>query len=538
MHDRGLRRAMAVFACAFLLCGALRVLTYHRDLCEGFSQWFCGVLLLLWAVTVRSRVTDRRLRRLILGTAASLLLFLILQLFRGCLTFGKPVLQRYFWYSYYIPYIATPLLLFLCALAAYRPGEQPLPRRAWCAAAAIAALALCALTNDLHQWMFRFPGGVFRDTEEFSPGPVFWLYFFCYGALLLAGFIITLRKAWRIRRALSFLIPLIPLLLLAVWMFQNLRHAAPAVGGVKLWVQSDCFCFAFTAYLELCIQIGLIPANTGYGSLFSALKLSAAILDTAGRPVRRSAGEQYPFPVREDLLVRTQPIGGGSVAWAVDLRRVLSLNEQLEEAARQTEHRNAYLREKGRMKKELTELETRNRLYAQVSRAVQARQEEIGRLSETDFRRNLPRICVLTAYVKRRCNMELLTAEGSLCLEELTAALTESLDAVRLCGVETALTASGSGELPAALVISAYEHVLAVVLEGLDTMRAVLLRASGADGDDPFIEIRMLLKTDNLSWDFERPFPGAGGVRPQVRVSMDEGDLSVALRFTEGGSSC
>ena len=65
-----------------------------------------------------------------------------------------------------------------------------------------------------------------------------------------------------------------------------------------------------------------------------------------------------------------------------------------------------------------------------------------------------------------------------------------------------------------------------------------LLRASGADGDDPFIEIRMLLKTDNLSWDFERPFPGAGGVRPQVRVSMDEGDLSVALRFAEGGSSC
>ena len=536
MRDRGLWRATAVFAGAFLICGVLRVLTYHRDLCEGFSQWFCGVLLLLWAVTVRSRVTDRRLRRLLLGAAASLLLFLILQLFRGCLTFGKPVLQRYFWYGYYIPYITTPLMLFLCALAAYRPAEQPLPRWAWLAAAATAALALLALTNDLHQWMFRFPGGVFTDTEESSPGPVFWLYFFCYGALLLAGFLITLSKAWKIRRGLSFLIPLIPLLLLGVWLVLNLCHIAPAVGGVKLWTQSDCSCFAFAAYLELCIQIGLIPANTGYGALFSRLELSAAILDAAGRPVRQSAGEPYPFPVREDLSVRTQSIAGGSVVWAVDLRRVFELNERLEEAARQTKHRNAYLREKGRMKKELTKLETRNRLYAQVSRAVQPQQEEIERLSEADFRKHLPRICVLTACIKRRCNMELLAAEGSLSLEELEAALTELLDAVRLCGVETALTTAGGGELPAALVISAYEHVQAVVLEGLDTMRAILLRVTGG-GDEPFIEIRMLLKTDNLSWDFARPFPGAGEIRPRVRVSMDEGDLSVALRFEEGGDT-
>ena len=537
MRDRGLWRAMAVFACVFLAGGVLRVLTYHWSLCAGFSTWFCGGLLLLWAVTVRSRVTDRRLRRLILGTAASLLLFLILQISRGCLTFKVPVLERYFWYGYYIFYITAPMLLFLCALAAYRPQEQPLPRWAWCVAAAAAALALCALTNDLHHWMFRFPGGVFRDTEEFSPGPVFWPYFLCFGALLLAGFIITLRKAWNIRRGYSFLLPLVPLLLLTAWMLLNLWHSAPAFGGALLWLQSECICFAFTAYLELCIQIGLIPANTGYGSLFSRLELSAAILDAGGRPVRQSAGEPYPFPVREDLSVRTQSIGGGSVAWAVDLRRVFSLNEQLEEAARQTEHRNAYLLEEGRMKKELTELETRNLLYTRVSRAVQPQQEEIGRLSQADFRGNLPRICVLTAFIKRRCNMELLASEGSLSLEELDAALTESLDAVRLCGVETALTASGSGELPAALVISAYEHVHAVVLEGLDTMRAVLLRVSGADGGDPFIEIRMLLKTDNLSWDFARPFPGAGSVRPQVRVSMDEGDLSVALRFEEGGGA-
>ena len=112
MRNRGLWRTAICFTGAFLLCGALRVLTYHRDLTQGFSPLFCGSLLLFWAVSVRTRVTDRRLRRLILGTVAALLLFLVLQLFHGCLIFGRLVLWRYTWYAYYILYIAPPLMLF------------------------------------------------------------------------------------------------------------------------------------------------------------------------------------------------------------------------------------------------------------------------------------------------------------------------------------------------------------------------------------------------------------------------------------------
>ena len=534
MRNRWLVGTAAVFTGAFLLSGALRVLTYHKDLFESFSQLFCGSLLLLWMMTVRNRVTDRRLRRLILGTAASLLLFLVLQVFRGNLTFGEPVLQRYFWYSYYIPYIGTPLMLFLCALAAFRPQDRPLPRWSRLAVAATAALSLCALTNDLHQLMFRFPHGVFRDTEIFSPGPVFWFYFICYGALFLAGFLITLRKAWAIRRGLSFLLPLVPPLLLGVWMVLNLLHSAPRLGGVMLWTQSDCFCFAFAACLELCIQIGLFPANSGYGPLFSRLELSAAILDRAGTPVRRSGGLSYPFPARNDLDVRTQPISGGSVAWAVDLGPVLALNRKLEKVNRQLEQRGVFLREERRMKKERTELETRNSLYERISRVVGSQLAEIEALSEggdAEFTKNLPRICVLTAFVKRRSNMELLAADGRLSIEELGAALTESLEYLRLCRVQTAVAVTGAGELSAASVISAYEHVQALIMEGLDTMQALFVRAAMDDGG---LELRLLLRTDNLSWDFARSFPG-GGVRPLVRVSMDNGDLSVVLRFEEGG---
>ena len=191
MKNHRLLTTALLFVAAFLLCGIVRLMITNPTVLNGFALFFCAAMLLLWAMSVRTRVTDRRLRRLILGVVASLLLFLVLQIFRGNLAW-TPLLERYCWYGYYIPYLLTPLLLFLCALAAFRAEDEPLPHWSWVVIAGAAALILCAISNDLHQQMFRFPGGVFTDTELFSAGPIFILYFVCYGALLLAGFVLTL----------------------------------------------------------------------------------------------------------------------------------------------------------------------------------------------------------------------------------------------------------------------------------------------------------------------------------------------------------
>ena len=534
MRNRGLWRTAAFFTGTFLLCGALRVLTYHRDLFQGFSPLFCGSLLLFWGVSVRTRVTDRRLRRLILGTVVSLLLFLVLQLFRGCLTFGKPVLWRYAWYAYYLLYIAPPMMLFFCALAVYRPQEEPLPRWSWAVASVAAALAVCALTNDLHQWMFRFPGGVFRDSGDYTPGVLFWLYFLCYGALLLASFNIVLRKAWRIRSGISFLLPAIPPLLLGVWMVQNLYNAAPTVGGVKLWLESDCFCFAFAAYLELCIQIGLIPANTGYQTLFSDLDLGAVILDREDRPVYHSGGASWPMPEDPALLIRRQDIRGGSVAWATDLRPVRSLNRQLQDTARELEQRNAFLREENRMKKERIELEYRTRIYEQISRVLRPQLDRLEALSGAEgdaLAANLPELCVLTTYVKRRSNMELLRAGATLPVGELSAALTETVDALRLAGVDAAVGPDAAGELDAETVISAYEACFSLIMDCLPELRAFYALVSV---EAEALELRLMLRTEDLGRTSIDCFP-ATAVVPRTHVSIENGDMVIVLTFTEGG---
>jgi hypothetical protein len=132
--------------------------------------------------------------------------------------------------------------------------------------------------------------------------------------------------------------------------------------------------------------------------------------------------------------------------------------------------------------------------------------------------------------------MELLSGGGTLPLAELGAALTESAGCMQLCGVETAVNVRGEDELPAAVVISAYEHVHALAEEALETLKAFLVRIS-AERADSLLEVRIMLKVEDLSWDFSSPVYGSNEAQPRIRVSKEGGDLVVLLRFPKGGAA-
>ena len=78
MLKTGIRNTAAITA-AFLLYGVLRVCLYGVDLADLISQLFTGAVILVWGIFVLGRVTDRRLRRLLTGLSAFLLLILLMQ---------------------------------------------------------------------------------------------------------------------------------------------------------------------------------------------------------------------------------------------------------------------------------------------------------------------------------------------------------------------------------------------------------------------------------------------------------------------------
>ena len=527
------RSKLFAFLGLFLVCGFLHVFTFHRDLMECVCQCFCGSILVSWGCSLHFRVTDQRLRRLLWAVVMAPLLFLALQVLKYCLAFERPSFIRLCWYAYYCPIMALPVLLLAVSEAIYLPPEQPLPKWIRVVPAAGAALVLLVLTNDLHQLVFRFHSLPFRD-EDKSAAVGLYVFFVFFTVVLILAFRTILKKAKHLPIGPRRWLPTVPMILLGIWLLLNLLQLRPRLRGIPLWNIGECFCFATMVFCESCIQIGLIPANTDYGRLFSLGELSAVILDEQGRPVYRSGGESWPFPEREDLEVRRVPIPGGSLEWAADLSDLAALNAQIKENNRRLAQRNAFLREEGRLKKEHAELETRNQLYEQISRAVGPQLEEIGALAESDgdaFLGSLPRICVLTAFIKRRSNMELLSKDGTLPVEELAAALEESMEYLRLCGIAAAVQRFAKGVYPAQVIIAAYEHTQAIVMEGLDTLTAVSVIVRDAAG----LELRLLVKAQSLSWDFGAVPPGISGVQPRIQVTKEGEDLTIVLRFPGGG---
>ena len=529
------KRNVVLFSAAFLLCGVLHVLLYDLDFACCFSSLFCSALTVLWAVTVRKRITDFRLRTLMLWIAAFLLLQFVLQILRYDLFSGDMEAQRYLWYTMYIPMTAQPIFCYFLAVCIRRSKDERLPRSYYIFIAAGVLLVLGFLTNDLHFWAKSFPGGVLDDNGQEKSG---WLFYFVeifiYG-LYAYGFGIILKKNYRCTARKYRWIAVIPLVIGGIYFLIYPFNVGHRLFGTRIWNMGEMLGFCVISTLEVCIQTGMIPANRGYETLFSAAVLPAVILDGAGNPVYKTAGARFPFEQSEDCKVVSHPIKGGSIEYLVDMKQIYLLNQQIAERAQQIEARNAYIAEETRIKRERAEVETRNRLYERISRIVEPQLEKIDTLLKSPDglgEKELARIAVLKAYIKRRSNMELLAASGTLTVIELAAAVSESLDYVRLCGVNTASSSVGTGAYNAGMVIAAYEQIEEITEESLDTLSDMVVTVRS---DKSGIVARVMLKAEKFSCETNGASKDGAGFSRKVSITKENNDIIIVLTFTEGG---
>ena len=249
---------------------------------------------------------------------------------------------------------------------------------------------------------------------------------------------------------------------------------------------------------------------------------------------------------------------------------VRKLNRQLEDATQQMENRNAYLMEENRIKKERQEVETRSRLYENISRIVKPQFEQIADLlKDRDHcdEKQLARVCVLNAYIKRRSNMELLAEGGELPSSELTSAIRESLEYVRLCGAETAMAGIGESDYPPEIIIDAYERIEDFIEKNLHFLSdiAIIVRCDDGQGTDrrlavqsvegqeadrrlavqPIdvhgrsvmrqLSVRMMLKADDFVYEQDGDSWECAGFSGKITFANDKQDRLIVLLYREGG---
>ena len=163
-----------------LVAGGLRAL--DRGMYNSFwSVWLQLLrhmihigLLIGWMISIQSRILQRPVRRYLLAIGCMLSFWLFVRASKWMLFAHDSRMNRYCWYSYYIPMVLVPLLAGMLLphigqSERYRPGKR---RRLWYIPAV--ALMGLVLTNDLHQLVFRFPDGiVFLSEPVYIPDRIF-----------------------------------------------------------------------------------------------------------------------------------------------------------------------------------------------------------------------------------------------------------------------------------------------------------------------------------------------------------------------------
>ena len=530
------KSAVVLLIAGFFLCGFLHVALYGVPLTDNIVQLVCGSVALAWGFFVWKRVTDPVVRNLLVAVAGFLMMYFVLQFLRYKLITGLSLdVKRFTGYMYEIPAMMVILLCYYTAVSIDRDRWKVHAAAVVLPGVIAVLLMIGVLTNDLHFLAYSYPGGLMIDNGEEVRGILYYAAFLFKMVLSISAFLLLFWKrrgfAGRLLRWVPLLIGGLAVLYIILYIFQR----EPYAFGVRIWNMGEVYGFSILAVLEACIQSGMIPANKDYEGLFALSQLPAVIRDREGEICYRTAGAEAGLTASGSLEIRSHEIKNGSVEYSVDLSRVQELSRRLEEANRQIESRNAYLREENRLKKERARVETRSRMYDRIMEALRPQTDQVDALldaQETELADRLPRIAVLSAYIKRRCNMEVLSMEGDLPFEELVTAVGESLEYLKLCGVRTAVSAAGTGVFPARMVTEAYEHGQALIESCLESLTDLAVHLSAGSGR---LETRMMIRADRV--DFIGPPEGYGGpgFRSKLSVTTEGQDRIIVLTLIKGG---
>lgn len=532
-------RVAVWFTAAFLFGGFVHVVLDVPDLTSCITQIYYSSLTLAWGMTVSARIIDKRVRGLMLLMVSLIFSQYFLQMCRYRIFETFDTACRYFWYGYYFSILLVPVV-FLFIVLHLNLREDERPDRHWLLTLIPSAVfLLLVLTNDFHQLIFSFvvDGSGRFGTYTHTP-----LYFIMYGWVILVflfALFLAIRKCRipRIRKKLW-----LPVYFSCFGIFVLLTLVdEPKIAGVNVWLLVESLAMVTIGICESCIQLGLIPANSSYKTLFRLSDKPVIVSDASGARVFTSPVAEEMFSRNDETVqISTSPISGGSVSWAVDLTDMMTLNREILKVTEEIQSRNDYLRTENSLREEQSKTAARSELYNRITGIVTPqlnaieillRQAQGEKTPETDA--ILARIALLDTYIKRRSNMELLRSDlKRFPTKELSSAIRESCSSLSLCGVNAMLHVTPTCELSADTQIKLYEAFESITEACLGSLRHLLVNVICKDGN---AVMRLTLNASGLEApDLRDVLPAAEGT---VSLETDDDELLITVTVPEGGAS-
>ena len=457
------------------------------------------LLFSLWGYSLDRRIIQPQTLHCLRLTAALMLVWLVLRTLKYEVV-TDPTAARYIWYLYYLPMLFIPLLGVYIALSLGKPQEIRLNGRTGCLAIVPAVLFLSVITNDLHQQVFAFSGGVpgGQDNSSFSHRP---LYYACFGWMIACMVFALVRLLNKSRIPGSGKRKLAPFVTGCITVLYGFLYLS-GLPAVRWWFgdMNVMFCLLFAAIYESCIRCRMIQSNTGYVELFEATTLAACIADSSGNIVLRSHAacddiacpEEGTQVFRPDgIRISSAPISGGYAVWQDNVRPLTELRAKLSGNKAIIKNNKEKLQEAYFIQKKLHELTEKNRIYDELEARYGKQINRIGQLLKqcedtgaAEVQNLLKRILLLGTYIKRGANLYFLGMEYELLpQQELRLTVDEAVRVMTVCGTECSVVYRTTKPMRSTEVMRLFDLLKTVAEMTINGLQSLFISVSDSEMD-------------------------------------------------------
>lgn len=463
---------------------------------QPFSALVYVFFITWWCINVRKRVVAPRIKRLFTVLSALFLFHWYIKDIKYNVFLGDDslIIRIYLWYMYYIPLLFIPLVSYLIADCLGEMSKEKRVRRNYGMFVISAVLFLFVITNNYHQLVFEFWGGI--NESYYSYNVVYYLILIWVVFLFFMTLYKVISKYVYVKKIYHIVLTLVPLIVLLIYVLL-------AVMGFRLSLRKfitipNIFCVCVIWFWETCLQTGLIRSNYKYDRLFEKTSTPAEITDERGRKIYSvgnveglsfsKTGESATGNLTSDgRIVRASKIKGGFIYWIEDLSDIVKIEEELRDLREHLSEEHEILVAEKELKEEELKLVTRNKIYDMIHEKVYPQlcriESLIGFLESKPDKRLLAALCILTAYIKRVSNMLILAESGDdLDIRELELALKESCDYIKLYGAKCELLFNATGKVSSDQLVKMYDEFERLVERNIENLNDVTIEVNGNYG--------------------------------------------------------
>lgn len=245
----------------YIIAGVLRTLIYIG-------------LYIGWGISINKRVVQKAAKNTLLFISGLMIFWFIVRSIKYFFAMDVNV-ERYSWYSYYLPMLFIPQAAVQMAVLLGQPEEYTLPKWSKLLYIPTTLCSLLVLTNDFHQLVFSFSAGEVWTDKGYSYAWGYYIVLLWDVICAVSAFVLMVYKCRSSRRK-----KYLPIIGICISIIYAIIYASGAE-----WMQviggdiTAALCLMFMCIFESCLHCGLIQTNTGYEQLFEVCTMGAQITD-------------------------------------------------------------------------------------------------------------------------------------------------------------------------------------------------------------------------------------------------------------------